>query len=148
MTQVSAYLKERLRPGLRELLKRQGFCACYVIGVDAEGPTKVGYASDMVTRLSQFQSAHWREVSIFSVYWFAGVPLAQRVEGSTLASLKAAGWHLRGEWFNVPAATAAKAIEASAAAMKLEWFTEDQRRAFAESVNARNMAKLAGVFRK
>lgn len=148
MNSAQKQIRQRLNPGQREILKRQGFCACYVLGLAECGPVKVGYASDIVTRVSQIQSAHWKPVTVFAVYWFAGLPLAQRVEAGALSALKGTGAHIRGEWFETSAKEAAKIVELSAIGQSIPWFTEEHRRAFADGVKDREINKLSQLFQK
>jgi hypothetical protein len=68
----------------------------YLIGPD-EGPFKVGFASNIATRLSSLQIGCWEELKIHHTV-SVPAPLAERIEKSVHHIFK--GAHIRGEWFD------------------------------------------------
>lgn len=141
-------LRKRMKHGRSEALRRHGYGACYVVGPKADGPVKVGYATDLVTRVSALQSGSWLKLYIFECMWFVGPLVAGRVEAGALLKLRTEGLQLRGEWFNTTATKAADALRESARDLGFKWFDEEERRVRGEQMFNSYQRRLIGMFAK
>lgn len=147
-TETEDQLRKRFKHGRQTLLQKRGFGCCYVVGPSHEGPVKIGYASDLVTRVSALQGGSWLKLWIFECMWFVGPLIAARVEAGALLTLRQAGLHMRGEWFDTTAERAAQALKGSAADLGMQWIDEAERRRRAEQMFVQHEKKLFGMFAK
>lgn len=98
----------------------------YVMAPDENGPCKIGVTSNLELRLKTLQIGCWMPLSVYGVRIafrrdtdFTSLAKsaeagAYRIEGMCHKNLKECGAHLHGEWFDVTAQEALKAITVSA----------------------------------
>ena len=67
---------------------------------------KIGIADNAKKRFAAIQTGNWAELTLLHHWWMAGKLLTERVEREAGKRLKAAGKHLRGEWFDIEAGEA------------------------------------------
>lgn len=96
----------------RHWLRGKGFSTVYVLTPAPEGPSKIGYAVDILARMKSIQGANWMKIHVHSVLWCAGPPVAQRVEATS--HFKLANALISGEWFNVGPDKAAQIVSETA----------------------------------
>lgn len=110
----------------------------YVIGVDADGPVKVGFAADVAVRLSALQIGCPDELMVHKAVSVPKV-MADLVERAVHAKLKE--HHRRGEWYNVTAGQAINAVSELAAFMVGRYYDrlekEDEDRDLFKRVSVR-----------
>ena len=148
MQDIEAQLHRRFKHGRQSVARKIGLGGCYVVGPDEAGPVKIGYAADPLNRIASMQSGNWCKLFLFDLVWFKGPLIAERVESGALVSLRQAGLHIRGEWFNADAEMAASAIRASAKALGFEWMSELARRNMIEWEHKREFKRFAAIFKK
>lgn len=86
---------KRQRPSARE---RTDAHSVYFIGA-GNGATKVGYARRPADRVGELQVGAYADLAIQAVIRAQDRLDARRMEAELHAKLKAAGRHIRGEWF-------------------------------------------------
>lgn len=105
-----------------------GFAAVYVIGHAAKTcPLKIGWASNVLDRVSQIQVSHWEAVTHHLVFWTMGPPLARRLEAKAHEVLDRASKRIRGEWFSIDIEWAEKVILFAANDLGIEVFDEVEK---------------------
>lgn len=100
-------------PKKRRWLKERGRLCVYVIAPGPEGPTKIGYANDLVARLVTIQSGNWVKLRVYSTTWCVGPPVAKRLEEVVHSRL--IDKSMLGEWFDIDPASAIEIVQKIAA---------------------------------
>lgn len=85
--------------------------AVYVIGPQSGPPLKIGFSRRLAIRLTELQVASHEALRFHLVCWLPSKEAATSLEHRCHRILTEAGRHIRGEWFNVDAASAAKVID-------------------------------------
>jgi hypothetical protein len=95
--------------GLREFVRARGYHSLYFLRVQLDDPIKIGITHDPASRRSGLQNANWRRVSFDRLWWLPGQPIAARIEAAL--KLKYLPQHIRGEWYDIDPAKAARFVE-------------------------------------
>lgn len=103
----------------------------YVISPGHEGPSKIGIAASLRGRLESIQTGYWGKLhlcyfnSFYKPNLYGGAlgigegfasceTAAQKLESGVHKRLRDMGFHIRGEWFDLPPKDAAAVIEKTA----------------------------------
>ena len=95
--------------GLREFVRARGYHSLYFLRVQLDDPIKIGITHDPASRRSALQNANWRRVSFDRLWWLPGQPIAARIEAAL--KLKYLPQHIRGEWYDIDPAEAARFVD-------------------------------------
>lgn len=116
----------RTRDGYESIGKKPGhICVVYVIAPDVDGPSKIGFTTDIITRLTDIQTGSWIPLKVHDVRLIlpkfyqteefhimkqaqAGARMAER---DAHAALWDCGLRLVGEWFDVTPSEAMQVVE-------------------------------------
>lgn len=90
-----------------KVIKAMGLVCVYVIGPQHGRPLKIGYAIDVVTRLSGMQVHNWVTLGVHNCCWTHGLPDAKSLEK---ACHQRASRLITGEWFDISVNEADKAL--------------------------------------
>jgi len=101
------------------------YCGVYAVGPDPDGPIKIGITTNPVSRFSALNTDNPVEIFCYHYCWFAGLPLAKRVEDACHKHLT--GKNIKGEWFNISYGEASEVILRMAEETKSPWFDEKER---------------------
>jgi len=112
----------------------------YAVGPSPDGPIKIGMTTNPLARISALNTDSPVEIFCYHYFWFAGTPLALRVEKACHKYL--ADKNLRGEWFNVTHAEAEETILKMAEETNSPWFDEEERQAKLDRLTNRVAPKL------
>lgn len=104
----------------------QALSSVYVIGNEANGLHKIGYADNLGNRLSGLSVGSPVPLFLRHFLYFVDFLVAQRVEKEAHRIL--AEYRRRGEWFDVTAAQAGEAIAQAVTAQRIKWWSEPERR--------------------
>jgi hypothetical protein len=97
--------------GLRKFVTARGYYSLYFLRARLDEPIKIGITHDPASRLSALQNANWRQVSFDRLWWLPGQPIAARIEAAL--KLQYLPKHIRGEWYDIDPADAARFVEAT-----------------------------------
>lgn len=106
--------------------RADGAYCVYVITTTDQYPTKIGISDNIKRRFSGIQSSNWMSLLLVRHWWLVGKPLSERVEREAGARLKAAGKHIRGEWFGITSAEACSLVAGLIGEFGFSFKTEDQ----------------------
>ena len=95
--------------GLRKFVTARGYYSLYFLRVRLDEPIKIGITHDPASRLSALQNANWRQVSFDRLWWLPGQPIAAKIEAAL--KLQYLPQHIRGEWYDIDPADAARFVE-------------------------------------
>lgn len=127
-------------PKKKRWIKDRELVCVYVMG-PAEGPVKIGYASDLIARFGVIQGSNWVKITTFSALWCTGGRVAERVEGEVHKRFDAS--RITGEWFAVEAQQATAAVaEVAKALYPMLLFTT--HREIIESMDKKGVEKAIG----
>ena len=145
MIDIHTEAMERTDRYTREAAEKLRYASCYVIAPHEDGPVKIGVATHVPKRHSALQVGCWARLHIYDLLWFAGPPVALRVEAKALASMAVLGRRLRGEWFNESADVAGEHLRLAAEGLGMKWFSESERRLRYSRWNAKQIDALLMV---
>lgn len=93
--------------------KRFGFsyCCVYLMAPFRKRPVKVGISNDPNARLCEIQISHWEPIFVHRAWICESFGLARKVELAVHKMLDREELKLKGEWFDLTIADAAKAVE-------------------------------------
>jgi hypothetical protein len=103
-------------PKKRIWLKMRSDVCVYVIAPIKGYPCKIGYCSDIVSRLCAIQNGNWHRLAVHFLLWTPGFPVAARIEELSHQLLGKAKKTLYGEWFAINAEWAETIVDHVAAA--------------------------------
>lgn len=87
--------------------------AVYVVAPKSREACKIGMAKNPAARLSGIQTGSWQEMELCGIFWCI-YGNAEILERAAINAAKAAGFHLKGEWFDASPEFLAIVIAASA----------------------------------
>lgn len=112
----------------------------YVIAPSWDGPCKIGYSTNIQTRLMGLQTGNWEPLSIYAfrvAVWIEGI----KAYGSTHSALRSANraleraahealidcdLHLQGEWFDISVEDAKKVLDKCAQMQRIQALTVER----------------------
>lgn len=101
-------------------LNRAKYACVYAIGPEKGRPLKIGYATNIATRVNSIQSCNWMTVKCHAIAWSTGPKFAQLIEAKCHEILDKASKRITGEWFDITPEWAAKVIAHAAQELDIQ----------------------------
>jgi hypothetical protein len=101
-----------------------GFICVYAIGPEHGRPLKIGYAKDLISRVSAIQCHNWHKLGVHTGCWVKELAAARELEAAChrLVGSK----RLTGEWFDISVPDADRIIPAAAKSLGISPMAHDE----------------------
>jgi hypothetical protein len=119
------WTEARWRRAFKARLAELDLHAIYVIGPE-DGPFKIGHSKNVESRVTEMMVGSWRELKAHFICWGRGQILVKSLERNVHASLRKAGRHIRGEWFDVTVDEARELIVGTAERYGMRLYSQER----------------------